>query len=75
MEIVTFSWIKLEEVRVQRRTTGCLNKEQLPSQSMRSYVQEKDFARLDLLRLGPECSEKTFMEVYLIPRICEATYK
>jgi hypothetical protein len=28
-----------------------------------------------MLRLGLDCSEKTFMEAYLIPRICETTYK
>jgi hypothetical protein len=69
------SWIKLEEVRALRRATDCLNKDQLPSQSMIAYVHEKDFARRDMLRLRLECSEKTFMEAYLIPRICETTYK
>ena len=69
------SWIKLEEVHALRRATDCLNKDQPPSQSMIAYVQEKDFARRNMLRLGLDCSEKTFMEVYLIPRICETTYK
>jgi hypothetical protein len=69
------SWIKLEEVHALRRATDCLNKDQPPSQSMIAYVQEKDFARRDMLRLGLNCNEKTFMEAYLIPRICETTCK
>jgi hypothetical protein len=67
--------MKLEEVRALRRATDCPNKDQLPSQSMIAW-REKDFARRDMLRLGLECSEKTFiMEAYLIPRIGETTYK
>jgi hypothetical protein len=69
------SWIKLEEVRALLRATDCLNKDELPSHSMIAYVQEKDFARRDMLRLGLECGEKTFMEAYLIPRMYETTYK
>jgi hypothetical protein len=42
---------------------------------MIAYVQEKDFARRDMLRLGLDCNEKTFMEAYLIPRIREITFK
>jgi hypothetical protein len=68
------SRIKIAEVPALRRARKCLHKYQLPSQTMESYIIEKNAAWCDTRRLGKDCNEEDFMDTYVMPNMSVDTY-
>jgi hypothetical protein len=52
-----------------------MRKDQLPSQSTDSYIIEKDTPWCDMRRLDKDCGDIDFMDICVMPSMCEETYR
>jgi hypothetical protein len=67
------SWSKIAEVRALRHAGNRMHKDQLPSQSTDSYIIDKGTAWCDMRRLDKDCGDIDFMDICVMPSMCEET--